>query len=84
MLLPHFFIINHGLEPYINDFDIVYLDDIYIYSDSLKKNIDPLRLVLQKLREHLLFMKIPKCFCSRKETEYLAAIEGNRYNNRFS
>ncbi len=68
---------NRGLEPYINKFVIVYLDDICIYSGAHGQHIEHLRLVLQKLREHQLFNKMPKCFCGRKETEYLDVIVGN-------
>ena len=32
---------------------------------------------MHKLREHKLFIKMPKCFWSRKETEYLGVIVGN-------
>ena len=32
---------------------------------------------MQKLREHQLFIKMPKCFWGRKETEYLGIIVGN-------
>ena len=39
-------LMNHVLEPYINNFVVVYLDGICIYSDSLEHHIDHLRLVL--------------------------------------
>ena len=55
-------LMNHVLEPYINKFVIVYLDAICIYFDSSEQHIDHLRLVLQKLRKHKLFIKMPKCF----------------------
>jgi hypothetical protein len=70
-------LMNHVLEPYINKFVIVYLDDICIYSETPEQHIEHLRLVLQKLREHQLFIKMPKCFWGRKETEYLGVIVGN-------
>ena len=69
-------LMNHVLEPYINKFVIVYLDDICIYSKTPEQHIEHLRLVLQKLREHQLFIKMPKCFWGRKETEYLGVIVG--------
>jgi hypothetical protein len=72
-----FQLVNHVLEPYINKFVIVYLDDIYIYSESPKQHIEHLRLVLQKLREHRLFIKMPKCYWGRKKLEYLGIIVGN-------
>jgi hypothetical protein len=68
---------NHVLEPYINNFVIVYLDDISIYSDYPEQHTDHLRLVLQNLREHQLFIKMPKCLWGCKETEYLGVIVGN-------
>jgi hypothetical protein len=69
---------NHLLEPFINKFDIVSLDDICIYLETPEQHIVHLRLVLQKLHEHQLFIKIPKCVWGRKETEYhLGVIVGN-------
>ena len=53
------------------------MDDICIYSDIPEQHIDHLRLVLKQLREHQLFIKMPKCFWGRKETEYLGVIVGN-------
>jgi hypothetical protein len=55
-------LVNHVLKPYINECVIVYLDDICIYSETLEKHIENLRLVLRKLREHQLFVKMPKYF----------------------
>jgi DNA-binding winged helix-turn-helix (wHTH) protein len=53
-------LMNHVLEHYINKFVLDYLDDICIYSETLEQHIEHLRLVLQKLREHELVLKIPK------------------------
>jgi hypothetical protein len=68
---------NHVLEPYINKYVIVYLDDICIFSETHEQYIEHLRLVLQKIREHQLFIKMPKCVWGRKETKYLGGIFGN-------
>jgi hypothetical protein len=68
---------NHVLEPYIKKCVIVYLYDICIYYETPEQHIEHLRLVLQKLREHQLFIKMPTCFWGRKETEYLGVIVGN-------
>jgi len=68
---------NHVLEPYMNNFVIYYLDDICIYSETPEHHIEYLRLVWQKLREHQLFTKMPKCAWGRKETECLSVIVGN-------
>jgi hypothetical protein len=72
-----FRLMNHVLELYINKFVIAYLDIICIYSETLEQHIEHLRLVLHKLREHQLFIKMPKCFWGRKETQYLSVIVGN-------
>ena len=69
-------LMNHVLEPRINDFIIVYCDAICIYSDYPEQHINHLRLVLQKLREHQLFIIMPKYFWGRKETKYLGVIVG--------
>ena len=52
----------HVLEPYINYFVIVYLDYICICFETPKQHIEHLRLVLPILREHHLFIKMPKGF----------------------
>ena len=68
---------NHVLKIYINKFVIVYLDDICIYSETHEQHIEHLRLVLQKLRERQMFIKMPKYLWGRKETKYLGVIVGN-------
>ena len=70
-------LVNHVLEPYINKFVIVYLDDVCIYSEALEQHIIHLCLVLHKLREHQLFIKMLRYFWNRKESEYLGVIDGN-------
>jgi hypothetical protein len=59
-------LVNHVLEPCINKFVIVYVDDICIYSKTPEQHIEHLRLVLQKFCEHQLFIKMPKYFYGRK------------------
>ena len=39
-------LMDHVLEPYINNLVIVYLDDICIYSETHEQHIELLRLVL--------------------------------------
>ena len=49
----------------------MYLDDIIIYSKSLKEHIDHIRLVFQALWEAGLKIKMEKCAFARKELKYL-------------
>ena len=50
---------------------------MFIDSKFPEQHIEHLRLVLQKLCEHQLFIEMPKCLLGRKETEYLGVIVGN-------
>ena len=43
---------NEVLSPYLDQFVVVFLDDILIYSRNEAEHLAHLRLVLQKLREH--------------------------------
>jgi hypothetical protein len=40
---------------------VVYLDDICIFSSCLEEHVAHLRSVLQRLREHKLYVKPTKC-----------------------
>jgi len=52
---------NNMLFNYLHQFCQIYLDDIIIYSKTLKKHKKHVRLVLHKLREIDLQMNINKC-----------------------
>ncbi|KAL5824473.1 hypothetical protein ACOSQ3_020536 [Xanthoceras sorbifolium] len=51
----------HKLKIREEDFMIVFIDDILIYSDSEEKHREHLRMVLQTLREYRLYAKLNKC-----------------------
>ena len=48
-------------QPYLNQFVVVLVDDILIYSQSEWEHEYHLRIVLQLLRDHQLYAKISKC-----------------------
>jgi Reverse transcriptase (RNA-dependent DNA polymerase)/RNase H-like domain found in reverse transcriptase/Integrase zinc binding domain/Chromo (CHRromatin Organisation MOdifier) domain len=52
----------------------VYLDDILIFTADLEEHKRITRLVLQRLREHQLFLKPDKCEFEKKRIEYLGLI----------
>ena len=62
---------NEVLRPYLDKFCLVYLDDILIYSRDEKEHLEHIRLVLEKLREHLLYAKMSKCEFLRSTISYL-------------
>ena len=43
---------NDLLSDYLDDFVVVFLDDVLIYSANPKERAEHLRKVLEKLREH--------------------------------
>ena len=49
------------LKDFLDQFVIVFIDDILVYSQSKTEHEQHLRLVLQRLREHRLYAKFSKC-----------------------
>ena len=48
-------------QPYLDQFVVVFIHDILIYSQSEEEHEHHLRIVLQALREHQLYAKFSKC-----------------------
>ena len=48
-------------QPYQDQFVVVFVDEVLIYSQSEKEHEDHLRLVLQLLRDRHLYAKFNKC-----------------------
>ena len=48
-------------QPYLNQFIVVFVDDILIYSKTEREHEDHLRVVQQLLRDHQLYSKFSKC-----------------------
>jgi Reverse transcriptase (RNA-dependent DNA polymerase) len=53
---------------------IVYMDDILIFSNSQEDLLKHTKMVLQRLREHNLFLKPKKCKFNKTTMEYLGLI----------
>ena len=49
------------LKPYLDQFVVVFVDNILIYSHFEEEHEDHLRIVLQALKEHQLYFKFSKC-----------------------
>ena len=54
-------LMNRIFQPYLDQFVIVFIDDILIYSGSKEDHEEHLRVVLQIMREHQLYAKFSKC-----------------------
>ena len=60
----------------LNKFVLVFLDDILVYSKTLKEHERHLGVVLQRLREQKLYAKLSKCCFFRQEVEFLGHFVG--------
>ena len=54
-------LMNGVFKPYLDQFVVVFIDDILVYSKNKEENEKHLRAILQTLKEHQLFAKLKKC-----------------------
>ena len=66
--------INRALRGYIDDFCVVYLDDILIFSRTPEEHQRHLELVLERLRQAELYANVRKCSFFQDELEFLGFI----------
>ena len=66
--------VNDVLRPYLDLFVSAYIDDILVYSNSLKEHRKHVRTVLEALREAGLQLDIDKCEFHTTEVLYLGLI----------
>jgi len=64
-------LMNDIFREWLDDFVVVYIDDILIYSDSLEEHAEHLRKVFQRLRENKLYAKLEKCEFGVTEVDFL-------------
>ena len=67
-------IMNRVFQPYLDQFVVVFVDDILIYSQSEVEHEDHLRIVLQLLRDHQLYAKFSKCEFWLTEVSFLGHV----------
>lgn len=67
-------LMNSVLREFINKICVVYLDDILIFSTTLKEHLESIRKIFNRLREKQLKIQIDKCNFMKKETEFLGHI----------
>ena len=48
-------LMNRVFKPYLDQFMVVFIDDILVYSKNKEEHEKHLRVVLQTLKEHQLF-----------------------------
>nr|GEY71847.1 putative reverse transcriptase domain-containing protein [Tanacetum cinerariifolium] len=71
-------LMNRVCRPYLENFVIVFIDDIPIYSKTRAEHVEHLRLVLELLKKEKLYAKFSKCKFWLREVEFLVhVINGN-------
>jgi hypothetical protein len=68
------YLMNKVFMEYLDKFVVVFIDDILAYSRSEEEHEEHLRLALQKLREHRLYVKLSKCEFWMKQVAFLGGI----------
>ena len=64
-------LMHRVFRPYLDQFVIVFTDDILIYSRTPEEHERHLTIMLQTLREHKLYAKMRKCEFWMKEVKFL-------------
>jgi Reverse transcriptase (RNA-dependent DNA polymerase) len=64
-------LMNELFREFLDDFVMVYLDDIIICSKSEEEHLQHVETVLQKLKNHALFGKVLKCHFNETEVDFL-------------
>jgi len=67
-------LMNSVLHPYIDNFVIVFIDDILIYFKNKEEHVEHIAAVLALLRENKLYAKISKCNLFQTKFHYLGHV----------
>ncbi|KAL0449467.1 UNVERIFIED_CONTAM: Retrovirus-related Pol polyprotein from transposon.6 [Sesamum latifolium] len=67
-------LMNQVLHGFLDEFVVVYLDDIVIYSRTLAEHVEHLWQVLARLREYELYAKVSKCSFAQETISFLGHI----------
>ena len=67
-------LMHRVFQPYLDQFVVVFMDDILIYSLSEWEHEYHLRIVLQLLRDHQLYAKFSKCEFWLTEVKFLGHV----------
>jgi hypothetical protein len=53
--------INKVMHFYLDVFVLIYINDILVFSQSTKEHVEHVKLILKRLKEFNLFVKLSKC-----------------------
>ena len=67
-------LMNRFFRPYVDQFVVVFIDDILVYSKDQESHDIHLRVVLETLRKEQLYAKLSKCEFWKNEVSFLGHI----------
>lgn len=70
-------LMNSIFADCLDDFVVILLDDIFIYSKSKEEHAKHIRIVLERLRQHKLFAKLSKCEFFKQILAFLGHVISN-------
>src|SRR6266540_1388172 len=76
-------LMNFVLQEHLGEFVMVYLDDIFVYSQTYGEHVQYIKWVLSKLEEANLKLKLEKCEFAKREIkvlEHRVDVKGTRPN----
>jgi hypothetical protein len=62
---------NDIFQEWLDDFVVIYINDILVYNNSMEENVEHLWKVFQRLRENKLYVKFEKCEFGVAEVDFL-------------
>ncbi|XP_039039733.1 uncharacterized mitochondrial protein AtMg00860-like [Hibiscus syriacus] len=74
-------LMNRVFRPYLDEFVVVFIDDILVYSRIEAEHDEHLKIVLWTLREHRLYAKLKKCGIQVDPSKIEAIVNWKRPNN---
>lgn len=67
-------IMNEIFRPYLRKFVLVFFDDILIYSKTREEHVEHVKVVLQLLKDHRLYVNRKKCEFGKSKVAYLGHV----------
>jgi hypothetical protein len=68
------YLINSVFMPELDKFDVVFIDDILVYSKNEEEHEQHIWIILQQLHDHQLYAKFSKCAFWLKEDSFLGHV----------
>ena len=68
------YLMNSVIMPEFDEFVVVIIDDILIYSENEADHAEHMRIILSRLREHKLYAKFSKCEFWLRKVPFLGHI----------